>query len=169
MKKITLLLIVMSFTFASFSQNFNVPKNYKLEKEEDYALLEKDIINAIDWLYETPSNEQVKKRKEVNSFVMQWITGVSYVHLEMNTNIITFAGGSNPDLLMMFLNGWTKYSIESQQYDDKINGTLAGMEMAIGFYEKNKKNLSKDTELEKYIKMKKNGTLLKYIEENVKE
>ena len=71
MKKITLLLIVMSFTFVSFSQDFNVPKNYKLEKAEDYTLLEKDVLNAIDWLYKTPANEKVQKRKTVNAFVLQ--------------------------------------------------------------------------------------------------
>ncbi len=164
MKKIIFLVLAFLITVKSFSQEFTVPKNYVIETKEDYKALEKDVLAAIDWIYTTPVNEQTKKRIEVNTFLMKWFTGSPYVHLEINTNVVNFL--ENGDLLIMFMAGWTKYSIESGNYDDKTGGTMAGIEMAIDFYEKNKNYLKKDKNIEKYIKMRENGTLKNYIEKN---
>jgi hypothetical protein len=166
MKKITFLALAIFFSLSIFSQEFVVPQNIKLEKAEDYAPLENDVLKAIDWLYETPINEQQEKRTKANAFLLQWLAGSPYVHLNINTDIITFIKGT-PYFLMVFMVGWAKYSIESKDYDNQVAGNLAGIEMVISFYEKNKKQLQKNKEVEKYIKMQKKGTLEEYIRKNV--
>ena len=166
MKKITFLALAIFFSLSIFSQEFVVPQNIKLEKAEDYAPLENDVLKAIDWLYEIPINEQREKRIEVNAFVLKWLMGSPYVHLEINPKVVTFIGGT-PDFLMMFMGGWAKYSIESKDYDNKVAGNLAGIEMVISFYEKNKKQLQKNKDVDKYVKMQKKGTLEEYIRKNV--
>lgn len=143
MKKVSLFLIFLPFFFVVSSQGFNVPKNFKLEKAEDYAPLEKEVVDAINWLYETPINEQSQKRKDVNAFVFTWLSGSPYVHLKIKPEIVTFLDSSTPDFLIMFMGGWAKFSIESKEYDDKINGSLAGIEMVIAFYEKKQKLVAK--------------------------
>ena len=165
MKGIKLTLIALALTFGLFSQDFKVPKNYKLEKAEDYALYEQDIINCINWLLKIPLNEETTKRKEANAFLLKWLTGSPNVHIEIKQEIVTFVG-SSPDLLMIFMGGWAKYSLVSKEFNDKIGGSLAGIEAVIEFYTKNKELLPKDKNVEKYIKMQSEGTLKEYIEKN---
>lgn len=166
MKKILLLSIALLFASGIFAQEFEVPKDYKLVIAEDYAPYEQDIIKCVDWLTKTPLNEQTEKRKEANAFLLKWIEGSPNVLIEIKGEIITFMG-SSPDLLMIFLGGWTKYSLESRDFENKVEGNMAGLEAIIDFYIKNKKIMSKDKNVEKYIKMKKNDTLKAFVEQNV--
>ena len=166
MKKITFLTLAIFFSLSIFSQEFVVPQNIKLEKAEDYAPLENDVLKAIEWLSKTPVNEQQENRIEVNRFLVKWLTGSPYVHIEIDAEIVTFIG-ETPEFIIMFMGGWAKYSIESKEYNDKVAGNLAGIEMVISFYEKNKKQIPKDKNVEKYIKMQKKGTLEEYIKDKI--
>ena len=165
MKTIALVFILMTLSFGLFSQDFEVPKNYKLENAEDYAAYEQDIIKCFNWLTETPVNKQTSKRKSANAFLLKWISGSPNVHIEIKQEIVTFMS-SSPDLLLIFMGGWTKYALESKDFDNKIAGTMAGIESVIDFYVKNKSLLPKDKNVEKLIKMKAKGTLKEYIEKN---
>lgn len=165
MKRLFLFLIALTVATFLFSQDFEVPKNYKLEKVGDYAPYEQDVINSVDWLMKTPVNQQTAKRKEVNAFLLKWLTGSPDVHIEIKPDIVTFIS-SSPDLLMIFMGGWAKYSLETKDFNNKIEGSLAGIESVIEFYTNNRDFISKDKNIEKYIKMKEKGTLKKYIEKN---
>lgn len=165
MKKFTLTLILATISFGLFAQDFEVPNNYKLDKAEDYDLYEKDIIKCVDWLVETPINEQATKRKEANSFLIDWVNGSPKVSIDIKPEIVTFMK-SSPSLLIIFLGGWAKYSIESKDYKNKVAGSMAGIEAVIEFYTKNKDYIKKDKNVEKYIKMKNKGKLEAYIQKN---
>jgi hypothetical protein len=164
MKTIRLTLILTIFSFGVFAQDFEVPKNYKLENEKDYDTYEADVVNCVDWLIKTPVNEQGDKRKEANAFLLKWVSGSSKVHIEIKQEIVTFMDSG--ELLMVFMGSWTKYSLESKDFNNKINGTMTGVESVIDFYIKNKGQISKNKGVEKYIKMKEKGTLKDYIEKN---
>jgi hypothetical protein len=165
MKTITLTLILTVISLQLFSQDFEVPKNYKLDKAEDYATYEPDVVKCFDWLMKTPVNEQAAKRKEANAFLIKWLSGSPSVSLEIKQEIVTFMG-SSPDLFMIFMGGWAKYALESKDYKNKIAGNLAGIESVIEFYKKNKDFVPKDKNIEKYIEMKDKGTLKGFIEKN---
>lgn len=165
MKTITLTLILTIISIGLYSQDFEVPKNYKLDKAEDYAPYEQDVIKCFDWLMKTSINEQTAKRKEANAFLLKWLSGSPNVSIEIKQEIVTFMGTS-PDLLMIFMGGWAKYSLESKDFKNKIAGSMAGIESVIEFYTKNKDFMTKDKNVEKYIKMKDKGTLKAYIEKN---
>lgn len=165
MKTITLSLILITISFGLYSQDFVVPKNYNLDKSEDYVHYEQDVIKCFNWLMKTPINEQLSKRKEANAFLLKWLSGSPNVNIEIKQEIVTFMGTS-PDLLMIFMGGWAKYSLESKEYDNKIAGNLAGIEAVIEFYTKNKNLIPKDKNVEKYVKMKEKGKLKEYIEKN---
>lgn len=160
MKKITILSAFIMVVLGLQAQEFNVPKDYQLVKAEDYAPYEQDVINAVSWLIETPFNEQISKRKEVNAFVLKWVSGSPTIHIEVNPEIVNFIN-SSPDLLMPFLGGWAKYSLETKDYNNKLAGNLAGLEAVISVYTKNK--LPKDKNIENYIKLKKNDKLEGYV------
>jgi hypothetical protein len=165
MKTITLTLILTIISIGLFSQDFEVPKNYKLDKAEDYAPYEQDVVKCFDWLMKTSLNEQTAKRKEANAFLLKWLSGSPNVSIEIKQEIVSFMGTS-PDLLMIFMGGWAKYSLESNDFKNKIAGSMAGIESVIEFYTKNKDFMPKDKNVEKYIKMKDKGTLKAYIEKN---
>lgn len=165
MKTIVSALIFLTISLGLFGQDFNVPKDYKLVKAEDYAPYEQDIINCVDWLVKTPLNEQPEKRKEANTFLLKWLTGSPNVSIEIKQEIVTFMGTS-PDLLMIFMGGWAKYSLESKDFNNKVEGCKAGINSVIEFYKSNRQVLPKDKNVEKYIKMKDKGTLSEYIEKN---
>lgn len=165
-KTITLSFIFAFFTLGVFAQEYEIPKNFKPQTAEDYAPFEQDVIKSFEWMMNTPFNEQKQKRDEATTFLLTWIMGSPNVTVELHQNILTFME-SSPELLIIFMGGWTKYSLESKDFKNKIEGNLAGLEAVIEFYTKNKKFLSKDKKVEKYIKMKKKGTLKEYVEKNV--
>jgi len=165
MKNLQYPLLLLCFSLKVIAQDFEVPKDYKFEKAEDYKSYQEDVISCINWLEKTAVNDQESKRKEASKFLLVWLTGSPDVRIEIGENIVTFIS-SSPDLLMIFMGGWTKYSLETGKIDDKIGGNLAGIEDVIEFYLKNKEFLKKDKNIEKYIKMKDKGTLKEYIEKN---
>lgn len=165
MKRI-LFTLMLSMLFAGvYAQEFQVPKDYKLDKAEEYAPYEKDIIKCVDWLINKPVNEEVDKRKQANAFLLKWLIGSPTVHIGLKQEIVTFIKGE-PDLLMIFMGGWARQSLLSKDYNNKVEGNLAGIEAVIEFYSKNKQFLKKDKEVEKYIKLKAKGTLKDYITKN---
>lgn len=164
MKAIGLTLILALFHFVAQAQNFEVPKNVKLENVKDYDKYEKDVVDCVTWLTSTPINEQAEKRKEANAFLLKWLSGSAKVHIELKQEIATFM--DNGDLLMIFMGSWAKHSIESGDFNNKINGTTAGIESVIDFYTKNKGLIPKNKGADKYVKMKEKGTLKDYIKKN---
>lgn len=165
MKKLFSILMFSFLTFNLFAQEFEVPKNYVLKGKEDFSKYESEVLKGIDWLFQTPINSQSDKRKEVNMFILSWLEGSPTVSVEIKQEIVSFMK-PNPDLLMIFMCGWTKYSLENKDYNNKIKGSQKGVEAVIEFYVKNKENLKKDKNVEKYIKLKEEGKLEDYITKN---
>jgi len=165
MKRVFGILMFSVLAFNLVAQEFEVPKNYVLSKKEDYAKYESDILKSIEWLTNTPINTQPAKRKEVNAFVMKWISGSPDVSIGIKPEIVNFME-PNAELLMIFMCGWTKYSLETKDYKNNVSGSQKGIEAVIDFYTKNKENLKKDKNVEKYIKMKEKGKLEEYIKKN---
>jgi hypothetical protein len=165
MKKLFGILMFSILAFSLVAQEFEVPKNCILSKEEDYAKYEGDILKGIDWLLKTPISSQPEKRREINRFVMTWLTGSPTVNVNIKPEIVNFMK-PNPDLLMVFMCGWTKYSIETKDNNNTAMGNQKGIEAVMEFYIKNKEYLKKDNNVEKYIKLKENGKLEEYISKN---
>lgn len=162
MKKIILTLLV-SFVFVGlYAQDFKVPADYDF-KSEGYEKYNEEILQACDWLMNTPINKKMSKRKEVNTFFIEWLTGCTHVSIGLDARIVNFTE-KNPDLLIIFMTGWTKQVLNTNDNKDRIKGNLAGVEAVIEFYLKNKDYLQKDKNVEKYIKMRDKGKLEEHIE-----
>lgn len=164
MKKLCNILMFSILTINLLAQEFEVPKNYVLKQKEDYPKYESEVLKGIDWLLQTPINSQPEKRKEINAFIVVWLTGSPDVSLEINSKIVNFMN-PNPELLIIFMCGWTKYALETND-NNKITGNLKGIEAVIEFYLKNRENLKKDKKVEHYIKLKEKGELGKFITKN---
>ncbi len=94
--------------------------------------------------------------------LLAWLTNSPTVTLELNADVLTFTK-KNPDLIIIFMGGWTKYSLENNYSSDNIQGSLAGLKSVIKVY----KNLSlkKDKEVENLIELDNNGELENWVKE----
>ena len=174
---ITTFLFIACWNLLS-AQTFDIPKDYQLIVKEDYAPYESDIVKCVDWLISTPINKEQEKRKEASAFLFKWVNGSPTVHVILDERIINFLDEKTPELLVIFIGGWVKNTIEASNYkntvakakedtDGVIAGNTAGIESVINFYNANKKLLPKNKNIDNYIKLKKKGELKDYIKKNI--
>jgi len=148
-----------------FSQGFVVPEDFEYVSTGDYSRQNATIIKCVNWLENTPANEQTHKRKKANGYLMKWLSGSSEVNIEVNEAVVTFVN-SSPDLMMIFFGGWAKYSLESGT-NDKLQGNLAGLEAVISFYSKNREYLKRDKHIEKLQRLQTKGTLTEFLSKRI--
>jgi hypothetical protein len=161
MKIIKTLILLLFVSTNLMAQEVEISNDLKLENAEDYKKTEQLVLNCTDWIMKTPISESPEKRKSINAFLMKWMSGSPSVSIELVSGIVPLDCG---DCLMSFMSGWTKYSLENNYSKNKIECAVAGAKNAIEFYEKNKSELGKNSDMEKLIKQKKKGKLKKYIE-----
>jgi len=149
MNKIKILICLLFVNTSIFAQVLEIPKDIKLENAEDYQKTEYLVINSTEWLLKTPVTENQAKRKEINAFLMKWLSGSPTVTIELVSGIVPLDCG---DCLMSFMSGWAKYSLENNYSKDKVECAIAGAENTIEFYEKNKSSLGKNSDIEKLHK-----------------
>ena len=164
MKKLLTTLLFLLITFNFTAQNIEINENIQLESESDYKATEGLVLQGIEWILKNPITLEPEKRKEINGFLIKWMSGSPTVSIELIPKLIPV---ECPECLMAFLSGWTKYSLENGYSKDRIESALAGVERTIAFYEKNKGVLGKDKDIEKMIKQKQKGKLRKFVESNI--
>jgi len=160
MNKIKMLICLLFVSTSLLAQEVEIPNDLKLENAEDYKKTEQLVLNSTEWLLKTPISENQSKRKEINAFLMKWMSGSPTVSIELVSGIVPL---DCADCLMSFMSGWIKYSLENNYSKDKVECAVAGAENAVEFYKKNKSELGKNSDMEKLMKQQKKGKLKKYI------
>ena len=89
-KKYVTLDLIFVLTFlanAAYAQDLlvDIPKT-----REDFIASEKNVLATIDWLENTPLNQDEEKRKDLNALLIRWITDAPTVTLEINAGILPF-------------------------------------------------------------------------------
>jgi len=160
MKKILTLAIVLFLGLNLMAQDNDKAQGLELKTEEDYKKMEPVILRGIDWLQETPVAESKKERKEISGLLMLWMSGTPSVSIAIVEGLVPMG---NPDCMIAFMCGWTKYSLDNNYSKDNLKCAKAAVEHTIEFYNKNKKDIGKSKDVENLIKKQKKGTLEKYI------
>lgn len=166
MKKIFATMLLAAATFAVHAQNNKdngVPQQIRLAKPEDYTQYKKNVLQCINWLMDTPYDPASEQQRAANAFLMQWVAGSPDVKVVLAPGVMNFLE-ANPNLLTIFMGGWTRYALEQSQPEDKLNGNLKGVESVIRYYEKNREKLKQDKQVEAYAEMQQKKTLKSYIE-----
>ena len=158
MKKTILLAALIVFAFSLYGQEYVVPKNVKFENKADYATYEPQVKETIDWLLTTSLGKEQHKRTEANAFLMTWLTGTPDVTINIYDGFLPFVKKS-PELLMPFMAGCVKYSLENGYSKDDVLINKAGIETIVAFYRNNRGYLKKDGDIEKYEKLIEKGKL----------
>lgn len=168
--KTKLMLLILFVLYANLikSQEFEVPENVVLTTKDDYVKYEKDIIACTNWMENYPLDKNKDKRKEANAFFMKWLTGSPTVSININVDYVIKYTEKNPDLLMIFMAGWTRYSLENNYSNDQLKGYYEGYKSMINVYKKGI-GIQKEKNMEKLIKIYDKGQLEDWIKKNIKQ
>jgi len=146
--------------FSNQSDNENI----QLETKEDFSKYETKVIEDINWIINTPLNQDNQIRKEKNAFLIKWMIGSPNVSIEITENVVTYMDCK--DCLLIFMSGWTKYALTTTNYN-KLDANLAGTDSVINFYSKNKELIGKNKNIEKFIRLKEKGKLKNYLKSKI--
>jgi signal-transduction protein with cAMP-binding, CBS, and nucleotidyltransferase domain len=170
MKKFfSLITIGLVFLLAQFSyaQDFEVPENYKFQKPEDYKTYEPEILKAINYLENTSMSGNDAKIMDVNKFLMTWLQGSPNVKIILRAYVMDYCN-ENKEFLMIFMGGWTKYTLENKGDTDELKGSLAGMKSLIKVY-KAGKGIEEDNNVDKLIKLEEEGKLESWLKDEIQK
>ncbi|MBB4801865.1 hypothetical protein HNP37_001926 [Flavobacterium nitrogenifigens] len=165
MKKTIITFVIALFTgFCATSQTkFDLPQDIKLKTESDYVKYENDIVSATKWLEETDLDKETDKRKQIDAFVINWVSGTPTITVEMNSSIMKLYGKNN-ELLVLYMGSYSSYFIENKNAD-KTSAIKAGLVSMINVYKKGI-SIKKNKEMEKVIEALDQNKLDEYITKN---
>lgn len=165
MKKIlTLIVAIAAFSLTAAAQTYEVPKNYVLKAKTDYEPYEPQVISTIDWLQSSPWAEDEEKRQEANGFLGAWLTGAPNISININNTVADLAK-ENPELLITYMGGFTKYILQHKTDPDKKKANLEAVKAVIEKYSTEKSH-KKSKKIEELIKMDKEGKLQSWVDKN---
>lgn len=162
---ITSILLFCFLTPSIFGQEYEVPHNYKFQTHEDYKNYEAQILKAIEFLESTPFDENIQKRKEVNKFIILWLTGCPNVKITLRSFLMDYCK-ENADFMIIFMGGWARYTLENNGDNDEFKGSLAGIHSIIKVYNLGK-GINEDDNVEELIELENEGNLEKWLKEEI--
>jgi hypothetical protein len=119
--------------------------------KEEFRASESRVINTVNYLETTPIDKQGDAWRIQARLLMAWLTNSPEVTIDINAKTVSFAK-KNPELMMVFMGGWTRYVLQNGYSKDMIQGNLAGIKSAIKVY-KLGNGLKKDKEMDRLIKL----------------
>ncbi|HZX57597.1 MAG TPA: hypothetical protein VFE54_02685 [Mucilaginibacter sp.] len=151
------ILCLLATTFIASAQTSPVPEHYVFSAKEDYAKYNDNIIKTIDWLQQSPWSQPLDNRKPANAFLMAWLTGTPDVSISIGSSLTKLVD-KNPEMLIIFMGGYTKYALQHKNDFNKDLANAAGLRAMIDKYT-NDPARKKDSAMEKLIKIDKDGKL----------
>lgn len=149
-KNFLALLALISITTCAFSQDTRLLDTLPVKKD-DFIKSEPAVINTVDWLVNTPLNQETDKRKLLTTLFTAWVINSPTVTIELNSKIVPVSK-KNPELLVIFMAGWTKYSLQNSYSKDIEKGSLAGIKSLLKVYNSGI-GIKKDKEIEKLAEL----------------
>ena len=131
---------------------------------EEFIASEKKVLATIDWLEATPFDEQVETRNTQKALLIAWLTNSPTVTLQVDADVLKFTR-KNPDLLVIFMGGWTRHALQNNYSADNVQDSLAGIKSAIQVYKNF--SLKKDKEMDKLIELDSRGELENWVKEKM--
>lgn len=133
--------------------------------KEQFASSEKDVIAAAKWLETTPIGTNMDQRTKVNAWVLAWLTNSPTVTIEVK-DFVTKLFNKNPQLMLVWMAGYTRYVLENSYSKDEVKGNTAGLKSVIACYNLGG-DVKKDKELTRIIDKDKEGKLEEWVKESL--
>lgn len=155
MKKITILLfLAISFNF-SFSQDFSKLESYSLVSAEDYKPAEKQVLECVNYLFNTPYEKNNLNRLNAIQFILRWMTGTPDYLFDLGDKAMKLTKG-NSDLLGLYMAAMTKTVLDNT--DEKLNGDQIydnSQELIIAYCYDSGNNMKPSKAMKKIMKSRK--------------
>ena len=135
------------------------------QTKEEFTKSEPNVINTVNYLEVTPIDKQGDQWRAQAALLTAWLTNSPEVNIDLNANVVTFAK-KNPELMIVFMGGWTKYALQNNYSIDKVQCSMAGIRSGIKVY-KAGNGLKKDKEMEKLIALDDKGGLEDWVKERL--
>lgn len=139
-----------------------LPKDLVLEKAEDYREHEGLAKKCAAWLINTPLDKEVKKRNELNAFVMMWFSGSPDYTLVIQSEALPFLA-DHEELLFPFIHGMGLYVLGHPQETDAVKLHAEGLK-AVSIAVNSSKCVQKDKVLKSILKAERRGKLTELVE-----
>ena len=144
-----------------------MPSNYTEIDESNIKQFEPEILKCIEYIETAPQDDFSDRRKRINGFFMKWVTLSPDISIIIQPYLVELSK-INTNLLLVYMCGWTKYSINNSYSNDSLKCNLAGLESLLNSYQKCK-GVKKDDKIETLIKLKKENKLESWVEEQIKK
>lgn len=174
MKAVLMLLVAMILSVTLQAQEIpKIPKDYILDKKEDYKPYEAKVIELIQWLEASPIGLKKKARAEASQFIFDWINGSPYVtiafHEKAYIGLLEERYLYTNELVLTYQFAMTLHVLQNP--DKKYNGTetdlqTVGVRKMVAAYEK-AKNKSHSPAMAKFQKMIKKKKLAAWVKKNI--
>jgi peroxiredoxin family protein len=155
----------LSFANLYGQTTFELSRNVEFKTKAGYGKYENAVVEASKWLEETDLGKESEKRREVNIFVTQWVSGSPTVLIEQNENILKIYG-ENIELFALFLASYSRHYIENKATASKFSASKAALISMMNVYKKGI-NIIECMEMEKLIKLTEKGKLDDYVKKNL--
>jgi hypothetical protein len=141
-----------------YAQTNPLPEGFTFNMHSDMDQYTRYIIPCVNWLQQTPLNEQKAERSKMNFFVLHWLERNPDIDISMPEYSLKF-NGIHREFLCLFLEGWIKYVLETK--DTVVtNCSMAGLNSMLDYYRSGKaSSLGRIDFLENLSKIERAGKL----------
>ena len=145
MKKIILFFLLTISLSYSYAQELPNLKHIKLNKTSHFKDTEPIVLKVVSYLFETPIDRKNKARTDAGQFLIKWMNGTpeyTFYLEEKETNYFD----TDSDLMLMYMAGLTKFTLENKSVKDRKALVLGTMRITLPYLnnQENKKSWSKD-------------------------
>lgn len=162
--KITLISLFISFALSATAQEAKLLSKVP-ETKEEFKASEPNVIASVDWLENTPIDQNEEMHKFQYGLLLDWIANSPTVTLSLETYVMDYAQ-KNSELLIIFMAGWTRYSLQNEYTTDALQCNLAGLQSMIKVYKTGK--LKKDKKMDELVDMEAKGKLEAWLKGQIK-
>lgn len=150
----------MAFAFLvnnAHAQTISLPAVSSLKTSADLDRTKDNLIEAANWLAQTPLNTHKEKRKDVERFVFMWISASKKVNVHMNEKILRL-DEKNPGFVMIYTAAAARHIVESAR-SSGASAQSEGLKTVANVYSRNI-GVKKDKLVDELVKaIKKNRVL----------
>ena len=147
MKKLLLIIILISAAGKLFAQNLPPFDQYKFVNNADYKSADTAVLQTVNFLLSTPIDQNIPARLKAGQFVMRWMEGTPDYTFSLEQNAIKYLSG-NVDLMLLYMTSMAKYALENKSNDVKVT-TINGVKILLTYVDNPVNNVKKDKNLKK--------------------
>lgn len=130
--KSVLVICLLLFSGLSFAQDRLSTDNFP-ETAEAFKTSEPNVLATIDWLESTALGKEKDERSMQQALLILWLTNSPTVTVEL-TDAFGGLSDKDPELLVVFMGGYTRYVIANNYANDALECNYAGVKSCVNLY-----------------------------------